>query len=78
MDDDCQKSFDSLIKALVTAPILSYPKEDGVFILDTDASLVGLGAVLSQVQDGKETVISYYSTTFSKPEGVTVELDVSF
>ena len=43
-----------------------------MFILDTDASLVGLGAVLPQVQDGKETVISYYSRTFSKPEGVTV------
>lgn len=67
-DENCQKSFEILKNALVTAPVLSYPKENGIFILDTDASLVGLGAVLSQIQNGKETVIAYYSRTFSRPE----------
>lgn len=66
--DNCQKSFEIIKDALVTAPALSYPKDDGTFILDTDASLVGLGAVLSQIQNGKETVIAYYSRTFSRPE----------
>lgn len=47
---------------------MSYPTEDGTFILDTDARLVSLGAVLSQVQDGTEKVISYYSKTFTRPE----------
>ena len=65
---DCQRAFDSLKQALVSAPILSYPEEDGQFILDTDASLVGLGAVLSQIQNGQEKVISYYSRAFSRAE----------
>lgn len=67
-DENCQKSFEILKNALVTSPVLSYPKENGIFMLDTDASLVGLGAVLSQIQNGKETVIAYYSRTFSRPE----------
>ena len=40
----------------------------GDFILDTDASDVGMGAVLSQFQDGVERVIIYFSKTFSKCE----------
>jgi len=36
--------------------------------LDTDASNHGIGAVLSQVQEGKEKVIAYYSKVFSKTE----------
>lgn len=37
-------------KKIVSAPILSYPQKEGKFILDTDASLYGIGAVLSQIQ----------------------------
>lgn len=39
------------------------------FILDTDASATGPGAVLSQVGgDGKEHIIAYGRGTLSKPE----------
>ena len=38
------------------------------YILDTDASLDTIGAVLSQVQDGKERVIAFGSHTFSPAE----------
>ena len=38
------------------------------FILDTDASGFALGPVLSQIEDGKEQVIAYYSKSFSKCE----------
>jgi hypothetical protein len=67
--EDCQKSFDALKQALISAPILAYPTRENFFILDTDASNVGMGSVLSQVQDGQEKVISYYSKSFNKPTG---------
>ena len=62
------KAFESLKSALTSAPILAYPREHGMFILDTDASNVGLGCVLSQIQDGEERVIAYGSRTLSKSE----------
>ena len=67
-DDSCQSAFDMLKEALITSPILSYPQEECMFVIDADASNDGMGAVLSQVQGGEEKVISYYSKTFSKPE----------
>ncbi|ROT65393.1 hypothetical protein C7M84_016626 [Penaeus vannamei] len=44
----CQKAFDSLKRALVEAPVLPYPDPASPYLLDTDASAEGLGAVLSQ------------------------------
>ena len=66
----CQESFDTLKSALVNAPVTAYPSsaEGDNFILDTDASDVGIGAVLTQVQNGTEKVISYASRSLSKAE----------
>ena len=47
-------SFEELKKYLMSSPLLSYPKDVGRFIVDTDASNFGIGAVLSQIQDGQE------------------------
>ena len=58
-----QRAFDELRGKLVSAPILGYPDMQEKFILDTDASKCAIGAVLSQVQDGKEVVIAYGSRT---------------
>ena len=49
-------------------PILGYPDPRRQFILDTDASGCGVGAVLSQVQEGCERVIVYYSKTLTLSE----------
>jgi hypothetical protein len=62
------EAWRSLKEGLVNAPILAYPDPKERFILDTDASGFGIGAVLSQVQGGKERVIAYGSRTMSKEE----------
>ena len=64
-----QKAFDALKLALTTAPVLGYPDFEREFILETDASLRGLGAVLSQVDDlGRTHVIAYASRTLRPSE----------
>jgi len=67
-EDKCQDAFDELKRVLSSSPILSFPREEGEFILDTDASNIGIGAVLSQKQEGKEKVIAYYSRILNKSE----------
>ncbi|GBO35515.1 Retrovirus-related Pol polyprotein from transposon 17.6, partial [Araneus ventricosus] len=64
----CEKSFNSLKQALITSPVLTYPWTDKEFILDTDASNEGIGAVLSQKIGNEECVIAYFSKSLGKPE----------
>ena len=59
---ECQSAFDRFKELLITAPILVYPRfgPDVEFTLETDASSIGLGAVLSQIQqDGQLHPIAY-------------------
>lgn len=51
---------------LTTASALGYPGPDQTHILD--AKDVGMGAGLSQIQDGEERVITYFSNTLTLPE----------
>ena len=64
----CQEAFEELKARLVGSSILAMPRDEGLFILDTDASNWAIGAVLSQVQDGIERVIAYSSRVLSKAE----------
>ena len=48
---DCQNAFLDLRRKLVSVPILVFPNFSKPFLLDTDASDNGIGAVLSQVQE---------------------------
>jgi len=43
--DSCQEAFVTLKQTLISSPVLSFPTE-GEFILDTNTSNHGLGAVL--------------------------------
>ena len=65
----CQSVFEELKKLLTTSPILAFPDFSKGFMLATDTSGVGLGAVLSQVQeDGSIQPIAYASCTLPKHE----------
>ncbi|XP_067945573.1 uncharacterized protein [Watersipora subatra] len=55
-----QAAVDTLKESISTAPNFGYPDPRKQYILDTDASGCGVGAVLSQVQEGCERVIAYY------------------
>lgn len=57
----CQSSFDILKEKLTTSPILAYADFSLPFILEVDASHRGLGAVLSQEQEGRVRPIAFAS-----------------
>lgn len=53
---------------MIQAPVLAYPDPWQEIILDTDASLDDVGAVLSQIPEGEEKLIAHYSKTISPAE----------
>ena len=64
-----EAAFDYLKSCLITAPVLTYPDFNRNFVLETDASIAGLGAILSQIQeDGKLHPLAYASRSLSKSE----------
>ena len=67
--DSCQESFDRLKMLLTSTPVLAFPNFQQPFILETDASGIGLGAVLSQQQeDGSIRPSAYASRGLQKHE----------
>ena len=67
--EQAQSAFEELRLRLVTAPVLAFPDYTRPFILDTDASETGVGAVLSQLcEDGSECVVAYASRVLTRPE----------
>ena len=67
-DTKCQETFDKLKELCSATPILAYADFGKPFKLLTDASVLGLGAVLYQVQDGVEKVMCYASRSLTKSE----------
>ena len=66
--DKYQQSIEKLIECVTQAPILAYPDFNEEFFLHTDASGLGLGAILYQRQNGKIRVIGYGSRTLKPAE----------
>ena len=65
---ECNDAFFDLKKCLVSSPILTLPDFSLPFVLDTDASRDGLGAVLAQNVDRVERVVAYASRALSRTE----------
>jgi hypothetical protein len=59
--DLCQKSFEALKSSVVSFPVLRNPDFTRKFVLQTDASETGIGAVLSQNFDDGEHPILFVS-----------------
>ena len=68
-NEACDQSFENLKKALISSDVMGYPMDNaGQFVLDVDASDVGIGGILHQIQDGRERVIAYASRALNKAE----------
>ena len=66
---EAQEAFNRLKAACLQAPILSFPDFSKPFLLETDASGRGLGAVLSQKQaNGRYHPIAYASHVMNETE----------
>ena len=63
----CQEGFDWLKQALMEAPVLAYPDYSKPFILETDTSLKGLGAVFSPKGDDNEICVIAYTSRSLHP-----------
>ena len=64
-----QQALEELIEVLTSSTVMMFPDFNRPFVLHTDASLEGLGAILYQKQpDGRLAVIAYGSRTLSPAE----------
>lgn len=66
--DDHQKRLNLLVDRVTSPPVMAFPDFTKPFVLHTDASHEGLGAVLYQEQDGKVKVLGYASRTLTPAE----------
>lgn len=66
---ECEHAFEDLEQKLTAAPVLAYPNFDSEFVLETDASIQGLGAILGQFQDDKKLhPVAYASRALNASE----------
>ena len=67
-DDDCMEAFETLKKALITAPVVQPPFWNLPFEIMCDASDYAVGAVLGQRVDKKLNVIHSDSKTLDSAQ----------
>ena len=50
-NDEAQVAFENIKRELCEAPVLGMPTEKGMYVLDTDASVVAISGILHQEQE---------------------------
>ena len=66
---NCEEAFEKLKELLTQGPVLAFPITNKEFIVEVDASKVGVGGVLLQEQhDGSIRPVSYCSYALSPPQ----------
>ncbi|XP_049332461.1 retrovirus-related Pol polyprotein from transposon opus [Astyanax mexicanus] len=76
--EQCETSFQALKHRLVDAPTLAFANFALPFILEVDASHQGLGAVLSQEQDGRVRPVAYASRSLNPNEKLYSSMKLEF
>lgn len=66
--EEVDKAFNDIKNCLISAPILLCPDFFRPFTLQTDASAVGIGGVLTREFADGEHVVAYTSRTLTKQE----------
>ena len=71
-NDEAQVAFENIKRELCEAPVLGMPREKGMYVLDTDASVVAISGILHQEQEwnGRTVLrpIAYGSKVLSDTE----------
>ncbi len=66
--DECEQSFEELKRMLTCAPVLAFADFTKPFVLEVDASHQGLGAILSQENQGKLKPVAFASRSLRRSE----------
>lgn len=66
--EECETAFKTIKERLASAPVMSCPDFERPFVIQTDASDFGLGAVLSQNFPEGERVVSFISRSLTSSE----------
>ena len=64
--EECKNAFNFIKEKLSSEPILAHFRIGDRLILYSDGSGYGIGAILNQIQDGKEVTLQYASATLNK------------
>ena len=67
-NEEHQKTFEKLKDKITSQPVLSLPKREEKFRVETDTSGYAIGRVLSQEQEGKWKLIAFLSRTMQPVE----------
>jgi len=65
---EAQQAVERLKRALAETVTLAYPQPDQTFVLDTDASDVAVGAILSTTVDGVERSVAFFSRVMNSAQ----------